>query len=575
MKTKSHRPERTSPEAADKQLLETRGAAKKGIQKQVTVLKTTDSDGGGGGGATTGIFSPSEEQLEKINRFTRSPKSAEEVVCFRTLSCNDLEDRDDDQFTTQCVKDFAALPEPLSSVGKSYMVSHDTRTLPVGRIFDVGTEKVGDGLFLTNEVYMPNTDQYKSFIENLDYGVYWAVSVGVMLGASDCKVCDAPFAWHGMWCVNHHEKGLHYDPKSTETDDWGWPIPTDPSDKRAVKCVQRMFEPKDFYELSQVYLGAQYYAELSKDPNFSGIMKAASAKGVPVIGLSREEAHALPIPAAQEKLLEARQRFQVRTEEDGTMSWTDDQGLVWNFAPEDDQVLCLGRADTNKEGTDGHVQREHPGERDASGEGDDPLAEGDLPDEGSGEGTPAPGDQGSDDQLGSGGSPGPEVAGEDEDDMDKTAVLAAATKAKLPTSLLEKLSEAAGNGLDLVLTELVDKTVDLEKQVATLTAKAAMGEEYLKDLRAETISWFVKANQSGDATKGVATDTVDRILTACGDNVDLIKTLRDQYIDLARSKFPESVRRSTFPDDANARTFSEDDLDGGRVDTTAVKRIHS
>lgn len=571
--TLTHRPERTSPEAADKLLLDARAATKgAGIQKQVTVLKTSDSSGSGGG-STSGVFTPTDEQLAKINGFTRSPKTADEVVCFRTLSCNDLEDRDDDQFTTQCVKDFAALTGPMSSVGKSYMVSHDSRTLPVGRIFDVGLETVGEGLFLTNDVYMPNTEQYKSFIENLDYGVYWAVSVGVMLGASDCKVCEEPFQGHGYWCVNHHEKGLFYDPKSKEVDDWGWPIPVDPTSKGAVKTIQRMKEPKDFYELSQVYLGAQYYAALGKDPNFEGILKAASASGTPMVGLSREEARKLPLPAPAEKLVEARQRgYEVKAEDDGTMTWTDDQQLVWNFVPEDNEALCLGKSETNnqEETENGSVQLEHSGERNASPEGDRQHNSGSQPDKASGQGE---GDQPLTRSSGEQHRQNEDALSGEDEDMDKTAVIAAATKAGLSTSILEKLAGAEGNGLDLVLSELVVQSTDLQKQVGELTPKAAMGEEYLKELRADTINWFVKANQTSDAQTGVNTDSIERLMTACGENVDLVKTLRDQYQDLARAKFPESVRRSTFPDDANSRSVA--DLDGEKVDTESVNRIHS
>ena len=43
---------------------------------------------------------PTDEQLARINQFTRTMATAENVVTFSTLSCNDIPDRDDDAFTT-------------------------------------------------------------------------------------------------------------------------------------------------------------------------------------------------------------------------------------------------------------------------------------------------------------------------------------------------------------------------------------------------------------------------------------------------------------------------------------------
>ncbi len=211
------------------------------IDKQFTSLKAA-----GEGSFASSLFTPTDDQLEKINGYTRSPKSADEVVCFPTMSCNDMVDRDDDRFRTACVDDFAKLPGDLSPTGKPFMVSHDYTKLPVGRIFDTGTTMAEGVNFLTNDVYMPNTKQNEDYLENLDFGVYSAVSVGVMLDKSACSICNSPmFSFFGMaFCdENGHEKGLCYDPDSDEEDDWGWALPVEETAKGAVKCVRELFQP--------------------------------------------------------------------------------------------------------------------------------------------------------------------------------------------------------------------------------------------------------------------------------------------------------------------------------------------
>lgn len=545
------------------------GESKKGIRKQSITMKAAEGDGGEGSGTLgSTLMHPTDEQLEKINQFTRSPKSAEEVVCFNTLSCNDLVDRDDDQFTTQTVKDFLALEQPYSSVGKSYMVSHDYTKMPVGRIYDVGTKSVDGNLFLTNEVYMPNTEQYKSFIENVDFGVYWAVSVGVMLGATECNICSSNminfFGW--TWCAeNGHEKGLSYDPKSDETDDYGYAAPVDPSDSKAIKCVQLFKEPKDFFELSQVFLGAQYFASLDKSaPALSNAVKsAAKSSNLPIIGLSKIEAKEIPFAHFNPKVAEAHNSYDVKTTEDGSETWVDDQSLIWEYQPSTDEVLCLGKQRETKDG-----ERSSNSSSERSGEAGGSGNEGSESDGTTGSGQDGSGDQGSgSEELSGQGSSGSSVDSEEskvaneEEELSHKAVVEAARKAKLPSSILEKLVDAESDSLLLVLQASAEEISSLQLMNKTLEPKAHLGDEYLKSLRSDAIEWYVKAKQQPDSGQGVNTETFERLLEKCGDNVDLIKELAEQQKDVARSRFPAEVRRSTSEqveglDEESRRNFS-------------------
>lgn len=544
----------------------------KGIKKEVSVMKANEGDADG---SVSSLMRPSDEQLEKINKFTKSPKTADEVICFPTLSCNDITDRDDDQFTKETVEQFAKLPEPYSSVGKSYMLSHDYTKLPVGRIYDVGTTEVDGALFLRNEVYVPNTEQYKSFIENVDFGVFWAVSVGVMLGAQECSIDGTQMsgAWGWSWCEKGHLKGESYDPDEEETDSWGFIEAADPSDNKSVKCVRLFKEPKDFYELSQVFLGAQYFAALEKDPDFNGVIKAAGA-GKSIISLTARQAKELPIPHANPKVSEARQKFATKIESNGIETWVDESSLLWEFTPQTDEVICLGKKEGSSDGES--ISRDSSSKR-TGVEVDSEPSKADLS-KGSGSGKAAEGDSGS----GSGKLSGPSTQGpslksnkeDEENGLSKEAVLAAVVKAKLPVHFTEKVTNAEGDGLDLVLQTASDEIGNLNKQVGDLTPKAAMGEKYIESLKESAKSWYIKSMQSNSG-ESVDTTFVEKLLELSGDNVEIIEGLIEQYTKDAQAKFPGTVRRSVVPGEPNERqTLKEPETSEEESKDRKVKRLH-
>ena len=342
-KVKARRHDKTIKEMTE----EHKSSAHRIDKKQVS-MKAAE-----GSGEIGGSFVPSDQQLEKINQFTRVEATKDNVVAFSALACNDLYDRDDERFTKDTIKAFSALPQPYSPIGKSYMADHEYKMENVrGRIFDATTKKIDGVNFLVTDQYIPKTDQHKDFIENIDFGLNWAVSVGVVIDAANCSICKEPVynsRWFGSWCANGHEKGYFYVPGSEEDDGWGFFIPVDPSTKGAVKAQVDLSDPVDFYELSQVFLGAQYYAELAKKPGFKGMMKAASAKGVPIIGLSSKEAESIPMPHRPKEVDEAQAQYTTTTEEDGSIKWTDSAGLQWKYDSESGEVLCLGKSEESED----------------------------------------------------------------------------------------------------------------------------------------------------------------------------------------------------------------------------------
>lgn len=584
-KIERKRPERKLSDEIAK--LTGKGGKRPAIDKTFTALKTAEGDGDLG----SGIYHPSEEQLSVINTFTSSRKSAEEVLCFDTMSCNDIIDRDLDKFTTDCVKDFAKLDGSLGSVGKSFMVSHDYTKLPVGRIFDVGTKSVEDNLFLTNSVYMPNTEQYKDYAENLDFGIYWAVSVGVMLEDSACTVCGSPMVGnYWTFCIeNGHEKGLWYDPNSEEKDSWGWALPVEPNTKGAMLCTRDLFTPKDFYELSQCFLGAQYDAQVQRGA-LKGVVKAASVGKVPIVNLSREEAKSFPITHVDEQVREAYAKgYTVTTEDEGVIKWTDDDNLVWVYDPKESEVMSLGEAksddDEDEEVNDGKGDEGKDGGSSTLGEGstqrsededgssDEDESEGD--DDASVTDPEAVGDE--DDESDDEDEDEDEDDDEEEEDegsksASKKQVLTAASRANLPGVVIAAINEASDNGLAALARSSANLLRQRGAKVSELTPKAALGEKYLEEKRVEALKWYVRAKQSG-SEQAVKVSRFKKLLDRLGDDIDAIEEVISEQKELAQAKFPASVRRSTAERDVHEIEEPEE-MPTSKEASDKVARIH-
>lgn len=542
---------------------------KDGITKRATLIKAPDADMGALD--LGGTMRPSDEQLAKINQFTRKDVTADEVVAFKTLSCNDVEDRDEDVFTTDCVKDFAALDGVYSSVGKSYMLDHEYKTAnAVGRIFGVEVANEDGVTWLRNEVYIPKTERYAGLIEDIDFGINWAVSVGVTLGKSSCAICDAGFSSWGYWCQNGHDKGAYY-LKDGETDQWGYPLPVDSRTKGAIKCVRNFSEPRDFYELSQVFLGAQYGAQISE----KGLVAAAKSAGVPMLGISAEEAKMFSFRHEPDRLIEARRAgAPIEEGEDGVLAWKDESRVQWIFDPNDpnSEVLCLGATDDESEEDDdeGRVEQLPAGDDPNAGEGDGDVAAREAAGSGSGSVSDHPAPNG---EL-VGREPSEEVAQDDEteedDEMSKDKVVASAKTAALPQDVIAAAEKGPGTGLDALLLAAAGALRSQEQKIVSLEAKSAVADEYVKDLKSEALTMYVKAKQEG--TQPVETATFQRLLDKCGDDIDLLKSLIEENKAVAQKKFGVTVRRSSFPTDVHERPEAPDADDPS---SKKVSRLHA
>lgn len=541
-------------------------APRKTISKQFTAMKAADPEGS----VEAGIMIPNEEQLAKINSFTRSPKTADDIVVFPTLSCNDIIDRDYDRFTTETVREFAKLPEPYGPVGKSFMVGHDYNKLPVGRIFDADTKVIDGDTYLTNWVYLPNTEANKSYIENVDHGVYWAVSVGVLMGAADCTVGDPHPASGWFACSKGHIKGYYYEPDG-EVDDWGWPEPVDENTKGAQLATVDMYEPKDFYELSQVFLGAQYMAQLDEKSSVGGIIKAASAAGEPFVPLGANEAKELPLQHVPEEVRKAFENYEITRSEEGTLSWVDSEGLIRSYHEQSDEVLCLGKKRDADESSDNSIGLSVAPEVRAANadtaqrlhaDGVSREQKGREPDTTTGSGARVfwpgrTGEQRVDD-----------APSASDTQVSESAVLAAARAAGVSAELIEK---AAGQSEDL-LTALVSTLQKENDELKALKPLAEIGQKYADELRSKAVDWYVRARQDPSKPGPVKTATFERMLKLAGDDVDLIKGMLTEQEELAHERYPAPVRRSTTPQDPTE--IKGGGLEREDLDTSAATKLH-
>jgi len=212
-------------------------------------------------------FAPSPDHLKLINKYTLETMSDKDIMAFPVRAMNTMLDRDYDGFTAPCIDKLVGNKGDSGPLGKPFLCSHFPSELANGRIYLAEKETAGQIDYLKLWVYIPNTYQYQDFIENIVYGVYWAVSVGVAMGKTECTVCGCPWPNHyNMSCDNNHVKGQKYD---------------------GVLCWRQIDDVGEFYELSSVYLGAQYGAEIVKK------MATEKGKSLEVIKLAIREVNDL------------------------------------------------------------------------------------------------------------------------------------------------------------------------------------------------------------------------------------------------------------------------------------------
>ena len=181
------------------------------------------------------------EELEDINRYTKTALTEEQVYAFSVRLCDNEVDRDFERFDTAALERLGEL-----FLGKSGIFDHQwsargqtARIYRTEVVRDPGrVTAAGDGYcWLKGWAYLLRTEKNADLIAEIEGGIKKEVSVGVSMGRQVCSVCGAP-AGH---CA--HVKGQLY------------------SD---TLCFTELRDPVDAYEWSFVAVPAQREAGVLK-----------------------------------------------------------------------------------------------------------------------------------------------------------------------------------------------------------------------------------------------------------------------------------------------------------------------
>ncbi len=186
---------------------------------------------------------PSKEDLELINTYTRNPLSENEVYCFTLTLCDNEVDRDFERFSLDALKALLTLFKGKTGIADHNMSSCNQKA----RIFKTwleedDTKKTSTGetyTALKAKAYMLITEENKDMIEQIEGGIKKEVSVGCSMGSTVCSICGKNMKKHEC----KHIKGRHYGKKL---------------------CHGILGDAKDAYEWSFVAVPAQKNAGVTK-----------------------------------------------------------------------------------------------------------------------------------------------------------------------------------------------------------------------------------------------------------------------------------------------------------------------
>ena len=199
-----------------------------------------------------------DADLKKINKYTLSPVSAEDVFIFKaTIADNEQDDRNSMPFNLKALQDLKKL-YPGKTMLKDHARSADNQ---IARIYD--TELVQDANKQTElgelhteliaKIYMIKTDSNKDLISEILGGIKKEVSTSTVPEKMICNICGVD----NMKDYCRHWPGREYDISDS----------TGKSSKK--RCKMLLHGAKEAYELSFVAVPAQPRAGTHKSIGFT------------------------------------------------------------------------------------------------------------------------------------------------------------------------------------------------------------------------------------------------------------------------------------------------------------------
>lgn len=199
-----------------------------------------------------------DDDLKKINKYTLSPVSADDVFIFKaTIADNEQDDRNYMPFNLKALQDMKKI-YPGRTVLKDHFRRADNQ---IARIYDTDlvqnaskTTELGElHTELTAKIYMIKTDSNKDLIAEIIGGIKKEVSTNTVPEKMVCNICGVD----NMKDYCRHYPGCDYDI-------------TDSTGKTSKKrCRMLLDGAKDAYELSFVAVPAQPRAGTYKCVGFA------------------------------------------------------------------------------------------------------------------------------------------------------------------------------------------------------------------------------------------------------------------------------------------------------------------
>ena len=183
------------------------------------------------------------EDLAKIQQFSRRELLPEEIYVFNVDLCNNDVDRDFEKFSVETLGQMAEL-----FVGKTGIFDHSMKSSDqTARIFDAFVEKVNgkktadgeDFYSLKAKAYMLNNEENKSLIDSIEAGIKKEVSVSCSVDKAYCSICHTD----KKRAACEHRKGKMYGDRL---------------------CFNILTDATDAYEFSFVAVPAQREAGVTK-----------------------------------------------------------------------------------------------------------------------------------------------------------------------------------------------------------------------------------------------------------------------------------------------------------------------
>lgn len=136
----------------------------------------------------------SDEDIEKINQYTRSPLDKDSAYIFSVVLCSNDIDRDYEKFSLKSLNQLKEL-----FLGKTGIFDHSMKSADQkARIFDTWVEKAAgkktadgeDLYFLKARAYMLKSDENMPLINEIEAGIKKEVSISCSVRSSICSICN-------------------------------------------------------------------------------------------------------------------------------------------------------------------------------------------------------------------------------------------------------------------------------------------------------------------------------------------------------------------------------------------------